>query len=172
MKTFKATVFSFSALILVGVASGCGSGYDPLVSIGDPTVTPALNFPLATGGSFSQPQGYSAAHPSLEWTFTYSTTNNAVSAPAAGLVVAADATSITIMHSTRYTSMLQGLTTVSVRVNDYLVNGGAVGNLGVTGSLKWSFYVDGVVTCPASFLSASAKTTLNSYYSTLQFCQP
>jgi hypothetical protein len=148
---------------------GCGQGSDPLSSLGDPNQAISLSSPVANtavnGTNFT---AFSTAHPSLEWVFIASLASVAVTAPAAGIVSAVDATvnaaSVTIYHNSRMSTLVSKLGSITARVGDVVTQGQQLGTLNsATPTLAYAVLLDGAAICPLSFLSAEARAFITSH---------
>lgn len=138
--------------------TSCGQLNAPLGVLGDSDSVPELGLPFTS--SF----------------YTFGTTNLSSSsafviglsgatvpiAPAAGIVVSYDGTTMMIQHSNRLTSRLTNIPQPIIRVGDYVSTGQQLSslNFSVT-TFSYSVLLDGKTVCPWSFFSTSARGILS-----------
>ncbi|MGK5088399.1 M23 family metallopeptidase [Bdellovibrionota bacterium FG-2] len=163
MKIFSLTL---CCLVMLG-ASACGTaGNEPMSTLGDPnkTFVGEIALPVAVT-SFNTLTPFSASTDGFELNNTLAVAvSQNVAAPLAGYVSGIDSTQIVIVHNAHVATRLSRLASVSVRIGDYVSAGQVVGTSAATGGIvvRLAVIVDGVAVCPYSYLSASARSDINS----------
>ncbi len=162
-------IMTVSAVILSGiisalVISACGTGNDPVVVLGDPSVTPTLALPFSTNVTVGTPTYYTSANPTFQWTFS-TNTSISITSPSAGLITAVDTTpelaSVTIQHTPRFSTRLRKMGTVIGKVGDFIAQGSPVGVMGTGLQLEMTFYRDGATICPYTYFTGDSLNYIN-----------
>ncbi|MBL7714493.1 MAG: hypothetical protein JNL01_03430 [Bdellovibrionales bacterium] len=138
--------------------SSCGQLNAPLGVLGEADSIPELSLPFTTGFTISSAQLQSSAG------FTIALGAGAAPiAPANGIVISYDGTTMLIQHSNRLTSKLTNVPTPIIRVGDYVTTGQQLSQttFGTGGGFTFSVLLDGKTICPWSFLTAAARTCLS-----------
>lgn len=174
LKLSRQMALSFFFFISVPwIQMGCGSGTEPFSTLGDPSRA-------QVAGGLTLPQPFTA--PTLMTPFSSASdgiaitgfvTDTAARAPASGLVIATDATNVTILHNVHLVSRINlGTGTVSVPVGTYVTSASQIGtyaaNINVTAKL--SVFVDGVAMCPLSYLNTESRTYITQRLSNQNPC--
>ena len=146
----------FAGLVLVLSAYGCGAGTEPFSILGDPTVSPpALALPIPNN-QITSVVPFSPTSDGIELTSAFNTSLT-VQAPAAGIVSATDATSVTLFHTAHFSTRVSKLNLVSPQVGRTVNAGDSVGTIPVAGAVHFTVLLDGTAVCPVSYLSPDAR---------------
>ena len=122
---------------------------------------PVTDVATNISGSINPFVGTSTTQDRFIFTVTGAVTVSAT-APGAGVVSAADSTSVTLFHSSRLSSKVSGTSfTPSVRVGDYVAASGTIGTVTNLTALNYFVYVDGTVACPYSLIPQSDRSAVN-----------
>jgi hypothetical protein len=165
---------SAAAMTCAAVMTGCASGNDPLNALGSPGASfeGTMLLPYGTiNGTVVNPISYTpysvaAGVDGMEFNYSVAGSVTLV-APVAGLVTATDnVTTVSLTQNFHVTTRLTRMSSVSVRVGDYIPAGGIVGTTSLSGAgnqvaVRFAVLVDGVTVCPYSFLTDTVKGTVN-----------
>lgn len=152
----------FSCLLASGLLlASCGRGVDPIASAGDSDTTKALTLlslpiplTLITNGTISA--GTSIV---LNGFVT-----QPVLAPARGLISRLERTSngfyaVTMIHDGLISSRVEGVSSPTFRVGDYVENGTQIGSVGFA-STTFTVFLNNTAICSLSFLTSAARSQL------------
>ena len=132
------------------LSPGCGSGSDPLLSLGG-VGNPSLTFPTQITGTISPV--FNSNNPF----FLINAPTGTIISPGQALVLETTTTSVTLRLSSHVTSTVSNMTTVSIRPGDFIAQGATLGT-GV--SVEWAVLENGTKVCPLAYLSATARAQL------------
>ncbi len=164
MRNFRDRCALF-ALILT--TSACGTaGNEPMSVLGDPnkSLVGEITLPIAVT-SFATLTSFSSTTDGFELlNLNAIGVSQSIAAPLGGYVSGIDSTQIVIVHNSHVSTRLSRLASVVVRVGDYVTAGQVLGTSAVTSGIvvRLAVMVDGVAVCPYSYLSASARSDINS----------
>lgn len=147
---------------------GCGTGVDPLILFDDslPTLGPITSGSIA--GSFLT-QVYTEANP--YWIFNNASFAGNFLAPANGVVTEITTNSISILHSARILSKIEGFSSINVRLGDTVYAEQALAFFIGGTPVKFQVFLDGNAICPLSFLSQSFRASMINFNAGAGPCQ-
>lgn len=155
-KILRATLFSG---LLLGL-SACGQGIDPLTGLSsvDPLSVgqSSLAFPLLPVGSSFFTVQFNSGN---EWILVGGYIGTQAKAAAAGVVVSVDTTQVTILHNSRLSTRIGGITPSGITLGSYVVQGQVVGVVAslTSSGVPFAVLVDNVTVCPLSFMTSTAR---------------
>jgi hypothetical protein len=164
--------------LVVGITflSACGQGVDPLFGLNgvDPLLVGqgTLIFPLES--PYGQSYFTILLGSGNEWTLGPAIIGTQVKAPAAGYIVGLDQSqqSITVMHNSRLSTRIRGVTATGVTLGSFVGQNQLVGTLATLQSsgIPFAVILDNAIVCPLSFLTAAARQQILSTTTFAQLC--
>lgn len=159
------SIWTVLALASLGVLTACSAGNDPLNILGEPGQMPILVLPLrttTTDAGAVKPYLPSTGADGLD---ILAISGARVRAPGTGVITKIESLTsgiaITIYHNAQFSSRVSQLSTVLLRVGDYVKAGDDLGLPSSALYVRLTTYANGAIVCPYSFLDDDGRTWVN-----------